>query len=163
MHVSKSFDDISKILYCLSETEAANFVEVIKQGSSVHVLDNKIDVLCVVEAAIEPDYVWMFKAGVQPNLISELIDHLVLNYFCLHYFFKSYYEASFMISSQKHLSKFSHSQHLSNLKPIDDLGCLFLGNAGLLQHFLLGFALHNLVGGLKSFFVPGLCRSFTDP
>lgn len=60
MHVGQSFDDISKILYCLSEIEAANFVEVIKQGSSVHVLDNQIDILCVVEAAIEPDYVRMF-------------------------------------------------------------------------------------------------------
>jgi len=59
MHVHKRFDYVSQILNGLSDVEIVHFIEVVEKSPSVHILECKIDVFLVLEAAIKPDDVGM--------------------------------------------------------------------------------------------------------
>ena len=81
MQVDDSFYDVSEIFDCLFNAKKVDFIEVVKQSSTVHVLHDQVNVLILLKKTKELHNVWMIQCIMKLNLFWKLIDHFVLLYF----------------------------------------------------------------------------------
>ena len=107
MQVGQCFDDVSQEINSLLQVEIADLVEIVEESSSVHVLHGQIDVILVLEKAIEPNDVGMVKAKVKLYLAAKLVKHFVLNDLAFDNLLYGHNETSLMMTSQKYLPKLS--------------------------------------------------------
>ena len=97
VHVNDGLDDISEIFYGFSEGKRGDFVEIVEESAAVHVLDHQVNIVLFLEEAVKLDNVRVVETGVKPYLSAQLIDHLVLQYLTLYYFFDGGNEASIVV------------------------------------------------------------------
>lgn len=90
MHVNYSLDDISQILDCLAYIEMVDFVEIVKECSSIYVFKCEVDLILGLEVSKEADNVRMIETRVQTDFIGKLIQHFKLDYFSFYYLLHCY-------------------------------------------------------------------------
>jgi hypothetical protein len=162
VHVDDGLNDVSQVLYCLSETEGAHLVEVVEESASVEVLHHQVDVRPLLEAAVETDYVWVLQTAVQTNFAAELLNHFKLSHSGLDYLLEGNHESSLPVSAQKDLPELPLAQHHPHLEPVHDSRPLPGPATLLLDHLLLGLALHNFVEGFKGLLLPRVGGALAD-
>ena len=121
VHVGKRFDDIFQVFSSLIDIKYILFNHVVKEGSSIYVLENQVDALVIFEKAVELDYVRVLEAAVESDLCLELLDHFVLSNSGLDYFFEGENGSSLYVPAQVDLPELPLPQLLRQVESVNDV------------------------------------------
>jgi len=101
MQINDSFYNISQVLNGFFDSKMVDFIKIVEKCSAIHILNNEIYVVILLEKAIKFDDIRMVKRTMEFYLFRKLIDHLVLLYFGFLYLFYCCNETCIMMSINK--------------------------------------------------------------
>lgn len=97
MKIYDCFDNIPQVLNSFFDSEMIYFIKIVKKCSTIHILNNKVNIFIFFKKTIKFDNVRVIQSTVQLYLFRKLVDHFILFYFRFYDFLYCCYKTCIMM------------------------------------------------------------------
>jgi hypothetical protein len=119
VEVDHSLSDVLYLQLGIFLFERFLLLEVAEESALLHVLQNEVDVVAIVEEAVKFQDVFMSAVSLDFYLLEELVDHHARFYYLLADFLESVQRIGILVESLIHLSELTFSQRFLKVEVID--------------------------------------------